>query len=199
MPRPRDFALDDALDAAVELFWRQGYAATSVRQLCEAMGIQAGSFYAAFESKDACFRRALQRYVEVQLPALPPGPPAIRAWLCAITAPGRRGKGCLLVNSAVESPGLDELTQTEVAGRLRVLESFFTACLHGRPSARDDAELLAATVVSIHVLARSGARPAKLRRIAARALALTGLSEPDSEPEPASQRAPEPSSTTDVC
>jgi TetR/AcrR family transcriptional repressor of nem operon len=173
VPRTRDFDVDEALDAAVELFWRQGYAATSVRQLCEAMGIQAGSFYAAFESKEACFRRALQRYVQVQLPALAPGPAAIRAWMRVITAASREGKGCLLVNAAVESPGLDEPTQAEVAARLRALEAFFAACLHGRPSAREDAELLAATVVSIHVLARSGASPAKLRRIAARALALT--------------------------
>jgi len=175
VPRTRDFEVDAALDAAVELFWQQGYAATSVRQLCEAMGIQAGSFYAAFESKEACFRRALQRYVDVQLPALVPGPEAIRAWFRLITAASRQGKGCLLVNSAVESPGLDEPTRTDVAGRLRALEAFFGACLHGRPTAKADAELLAATVVSVHVLARSGATPAKLRRIAGRALALTGL------------------------
>jgi TetR/AcrR family transcriptional regulator, transcriptional repressor for nem operon len=175
VPRPRDFDVDQALDAAVDLFWRQGYAATSVRQLCEAMGIQAGSFYAAFESKEACFRRALQRYVQGQLPALAPGPAAIRAWMRAITAASREGKGCLLVNAAVESPGLDAPTQADVATRLRALEAFFAACLHGRPCARDNAELLAATVVSIHVLARSGASPAKLRRLAARALALTGV------------------------
>lgn len=182
VPRPRDFDVDEALDAAVELFWRQGYAATSVRQLCDAMGIQAGSFYAAFGGKEACFRRALERYVAAQLPALAPGPAAVRAWMRAITAASRQGKGCLLVNSAVESPGLDEPTRAEVAGRLRALEAFFGACLHGRPTARGDAELLAATVVSIHVLARSGTAPAKLRRIAARALALTGLAEPEPEP-----------------
>ncbi len=183
MPRTRDFEVDEALDAAVELFWQQGYAATSVRQLCEAMGIQAGSFYAAFESKQACFRQALGRYVAVQLPALAPGPGAIRAWLRAITAASRQGKGCMLVNTAVESPGLDEPTRAEVAGRLRALEAFFTACLHGRKTARADAALLAATVVSIHVLARSGATPAKLRRIANRALVLTGLEEDAGEGE----------------
>lgn len=183
MPRTRDFEVDEALDAAVELFWQQGYASTSVRQLCEAMGIQAGSFYAAFESKEACFRRALQRYVEVQLPALVPEPAAIRAWFRVITAASRKGKGCLLVNSAVESPGLDEPTQVEIEGRLRALEAFFGACLHGRPTARADAELLVATVVSIHVLARSGTTPAKLRRIAARALELTGLAEDDEPAE----------------
>jgi TetR/AcrR family transcriptional repressor of nem operon len=179
VPRTRDFEVSEALDAAVDVFWQQGYAATSVRQLCEAMGIQAGSFYAAFESKASCFRQALQRYVEVQLPALVPGPAAIRGWFRVITAASRQGKGCLLVNSAVESPGLDAPTQAEVAGRLRALEAFFGACLHGRPTAKADAELLVATVVSIHVLARSGATPAKLRRIAARALELTGLAEDD--------------------
>lgn len=184
VPRTREFDIDEALDAAIELLWRQGYAGTSVRQLCEAMGIQPGSFYAAFESKDACFRRALARYTEVQLPRLNAGPAAIRAWFRLITATSRRGKGCLLVNSAVESPQLDTLSQAEISARLRALEAFFARCLEGRSSARADAELLAATVVSIHVMSRSGASPAKLRRIAGHAMALVGV---DAEAESVAQ------------
>lgn len=170
--------MDEALDAAVDVLWRQGYAATSVRQLCEAMGIQAGSFYAAFQSKDECFRRSLARYVEVQLPRLPPGPQAVSAWLWAISSPARRGQGCLLVNSAVELPGLDPQSQAWVAKRLRALEAFFARCLEGREHGKRDAEFLAATVVSIHVMSRSGSSPAKLRRIAARALSVSGLEIP---------------------
>lgn len=175
MPRPREFDTEQALDAAIELLWRQGYAATSVRQLCDAMGIKAGSFYAAFESKDGCFRRALARYTEVQLPRLTPGPGAIRGWFRLITATSRRGKGCLLVNSAVESPGLEPLSQQQISERLRALELFFARCLGQRPSAKLDAELLVATVVSIHVMSRSGASPAKLRRVAQHAMSLVGL------------------------
>lgn len=178
MPRARSFDIDKALDAAVALLWRQGYAATSVRQLCEAMGLQPGSFYAAFESKDACFRRALTRYVEVQLPRLEARPEAVAAWLWAISSTARRGQGCLLVNSAVEWPNLDAESQASVRRHLRALEGFFARCLEGRPMAKDNAEFLSATVVAIHAMARAGASPAKLRRVATRALVLTEIDVP---------------------
>lgn len=175
MARSRDFDLDHALDSAVELFWKQGYAATSVRQLCDAMGIQAGSFYAAFQSKEVCFQRALERYLEQQLLPIPPGPEAIRAWFSAITHASRKGKGCLLVNSAVELPGLDGESQKLVAGRIQALERFFARCLDGCEDAEERAEALAASVIAIHVLARSGAKPSKLQRLAQRSLSAAKL------------------------
>lgn len=175
MPRQRDFDLDAALDAAVTLFWQRGYAATSVRQLCEAMGIRPGSFYAAFESKEACFRRALDRYLATQGLPRAAGPAAIRLWLDAITDPARTPKGCLLVNSAVEHPLLDPDSQTVVRKRMRAMEELFRRSLADRPDPRGDAALLAAAVVAIHVQARTGARPAELRRIADRALLAVGL------------------------
>ena len=175
MGRARAFDLDAAVDHAVELFWRSGYAATSVRDLCDSMGLLQGSFYAAFGSKEACFRRALVRYLETQGLAREPGPPAVRAWFRAITAPARRGKGCLLVSAAVDRPVLDDETAAFVAGRLRAMEDFFAACLEPRPRAREDAALLGAAVIGIHVHARSGATSAQTRRIASRALAAVGL------------------------
>lgn len=175
MPRARSFDLDSALDRAVELFWREGYAATSVRDLCDAMGLLQGSFYAAFGSKEACFRRALVRYLEGQGVPREPGPAAVKAWFKAITSPARKGKGCMLVNAAVDRPLLDEETGILVAGRMQALEDFFALCLRPRERAREDAALLGAAVVAIHVLNRSGASPGKLRRIGERALEAAGL------------------------
>jgi len=43
---------DDVARAAVELFARQGYAATSVQQIVEAAGVTKGAMYHYFESKD---------------------------------------------------------------------------------------------------------------------------------------------------
>lgn len=62
--RPREFDLDQALDRAVEVFWRQGYEATSLSDLTVAMGINKPSLYAAFGNKEKLFRRALERYTE---------------------------------------------------------------------------------------------------------------------------------------
>lgn len=175
MVRARQFDLDEATDAAVEQFWRQGYAATSVRDLCDAMGLQPGSFYAAFGSKQACFRIALARYLATQGLPSSPGPEAIRAWLQAIVAPARRKKGCLLVNSAIEGPSLDAATRRFVGERLRAVEQFFARCLDNRAHAEEHAAVLASTVLSIHVLARTGAKRGQLHRLADAALAAAGI------------------------
>ena len=61
--RPREFDRAEALDAALRLFWQQGYEATSISQLIDAMGgISTASFYATFYSKEALFREAVRRY-----------------------------------------------------------------------------------------------------------------------------------------
>src|SRR3954466_15006944 len=62
--RPRAFDERKALDAALKVFWRQGYEGASLPELTEAMGINRPSLYAAFGNKEALFRRAIERYVE---------------------------------------------------------------------------------------------------------------------------------------
>ena len=71
--RPRGFDRAVALDAALRLFWQQGYEATSISQLIDAMGgISTASFYATFHSKDALFREAVSRYVDIYGKVLAP-------------------------------------------------------------------------------------------------------------------------------
>lgn len=61
--RPREFDRQDALRAALTLFWRQGYEPTSLNQLKEVMGgISPTSFYAAFGSKERLFLEVLDLY-----------------------------------------------------------------------------------------------------------------------------------------
>lgn len=62
--RPRIFDRNEALLKAMMLFWEQGYEATSLLQLRADMGnISAASFYAAFESKEALFKEAVEQYM----------------------------------------------------------------------------------------------------------------------------------------
>ena len=46
--RPRAFDRDAALEAAILVFWRKGFSAASMNDLCDAMGIRSPSLYAAF-------------------------------------------------------------------------------------------------------------------------------------------------------
>ena len=61
--RPREFDRAQALEAAMFLFWRKGFAATSMNDLCDAMGVRSPSLYAAFGSKEALYREAVEHYV----------------------------------------------------------------------------------------------------------------------------------------
>ncbi|WP_426955110.1 TetR/AcrR family transcriptional regulator [Muricoccus radiodurans] len=68
--RPRGFDRDAALDAAMHLFWRKGFSATSVADLCAAMGIASPSLYAAFGSKEALYAEAIARYGDLYGPLI---------------------------------------------------------------------------------------------------------------------------------
>lgn len=62
MVRPREFDEDKALNAAMQIFWKKGYEATSLSDLTSSMGIQRPSIYAAFGDKKELFEAALRKY-----------------------------------------------------------------------------------------------------------------------------------------
>ncbi|QWG34269.1 TetR/AcrR family transcriptional regulator [Bacillus mycoides] len=65
MARLREFDEEKALDAAMQLFWEKGYAATSLSALTAKMEIQRPSLYAAFGDKEGLFEAALRRYTNL--------------------------------------------------------------------------------------------------------------------------------------
>jgi AcrR family transcriptional regulator len=71
MGRRREFDEEQALDAALRVFWRKGYEGASYTDLTDAAGIERPALYAAFGNKEALFRRALARYYEHYLHYIP--------------------------------------------------------------------------------------------------------------------------------
>lgn len=121
--RPRSFDRTEALDRALMVFWRNGFEATSMNDLIEAMGINSPSIYAAFGSKEALFTEAVQRYNAAYgdglLQALKSAPTAasgieamFEAAVELFTHPDTPG-GCFVVNSvASNAPNGLETEQT---------------------------------------------------------------------------------------
>ena len=58
--RPREFDEDAVLTAAMDAFWRQGYEATSLSDLCACTGLHKGSLYQAFGGKHELFMKSLE-------------------------------------------------------------------------------------------------------------------------------------------
>lgn len=62
--RPRAFDVDEVLDRALEVFWRQGYEGAGISDLTRAMGINPPSLYGAFGNKEGLFKRVLDHYAD---------------------------------------------------------------------------------------------------------------------------------------
>ena len=62
MGRPREFCLEGALEKALEVFWRRGFAGASMAEITAAMGIAKPSLYAFYGNKETLFRKALDLY-----------------------------------------------------------------------------------------------------------------------------------------
>jgi len=64
MARPREFDMQEALNAAMSAFWERGYEGTSMEDLLDAMGLTKGSLYKAFGDKHNLFLLSLQDYLD---------------------------------------------------------------------------------------------------------------------------------------
>lgn len=188
MGRPRAFDAGQALDRALEVFWRKGYEGATICDLTAAMGINPPSLYAAFGNKEELFRKALDRYAETrggfvrEALAQPKVKDCIAALLSG-TADFLTEKcnpaGCLLVQGIAGAGEhakciSDELCARRAASEKAVRERLKQAKEEGElPKDADPAALarfIATVTQGMAVQAAAGATRAELRRVAAMAL-----------------------------
>lgn len=182
MPRTKEFEPGEALDAAMQLFWRNGYAATSIRDLLDGMGIGYGSLYNTFGDKHALFLACLDRFRELRT-----------SWIDEVledsglsgieevfrrTVDGLVGfeprRGCLLANTAVELGPHDAEVAAKISRYVRHTEAVFErAVIRAQeageiPADRDPRALARFLVNALHglrVLARVGTDRAVLEDV----------------------------------
>ena len=182
--RPRAFNVDEALDRAMQVFWRKGYEGASLSDLTKAMGISPPSLYAAFGNKERLFCEALERYthgparyVREALEAPTVGDVVGRLLLgtANLLADPRNPPGCLLVQGALScsdaaDPMRRELISRRAAGEAAMRQRFERAKAEGDLSAdvhpAELARYVAAVIYGMAVLAAGGASREDLQRVA---------------------------------
>jgi TetR/AcrR family transcriptional repressor of nem operon len=133
--RPLEFDPEEVLDAAIEVFWRNGYEATSMMDLLEAMSLSKSSLYQTFGGKRELFERCLDRYADWlsakmarELDEAESGRSFIQNTFEAVanTAQQPEGaKGCLIANSANEFGQREPALAVPVANGLQRLSKVF--------------------------------------------------------------------------
>jgi TetR/AcrR family transcriptional repressor of nem operon len=168
------------LRAAKDVFWQRGYAATSMRELKDRLGVLPGSLYVAFGDKHALFLRALERYAdgtrEAGTSLLAGGPvlPRLRELLLDVlrAAHAAPGRGCMLGNTAAELLPDDKTAAHIVRNAYheleRAIEQALTAAqqageIHGDLKPGPHARLLVALMQGLHILARAERDPERLQ------------------------------------
>jgi len=189
----KQFDESEVLDRAMRLFWRHGYAATSIRDLTAGTGINRGSLYAAFGSKQRLFLAVLDYYAEkVGNPLMreladPDPRRAIEQMLESIikrTSDPKWPRGCLQTNTALECPNVGDEISRKIAERFGQQESAIYRMLRRAQAAglidqAGDARALArfftGVAHALNVVNKASADPAILRDMVKVALSVLDI------------------------
>ena len=191
--RPRTFDIDQALDRAVQVFWKHGYQDASLHELTDAMGLSKPSLYAAFGDKEALYLKGLQRYLALlierhaaKLNDEADGRMAIDGFLRSLAAmladPDLPG-GCFIINGTADCGGSTIPASVEMALRAALQGTEALVLERPKRAQRGDdvpagltapalAALFGSLIAGLAVLAKSGAAQEKLMTVIDTAMAV---------------------------
>ncbi|MFA6177132.1 MAG: helix-turn-helix domain-containing protein [Phycisphaerae bacterium] len=184
MARIREFDPDVALDKAMKVFWRKGYANTSIEDLVSATGVSRYGLYDEFENKHGLFLAALDRYQDGVLGMLfgiveRPGASLvdIRDYFAKLVelSSSESGKlGCLMAACASEVAPHDKRTANKVEKyRVRLHLGFRNALSNAKVAGElpahfnvvPVADFLTGVMQGLSVMARSNAKPKMMANV----------------------------------
>jgi len=182
--RPRAYEPDVALGKALDLFRKEGFAATSLDDLSAATGMNRPSLYGAFGDKRALFIKSYRRYradaraamLDIFREEMPIRKRLARIYAVAldIYLSGESPRGCFTVMTAASEAVFDPEIRLMVLEGFVELDKAFAACFR---LARDKGELgegadpivlsqlASATIHTIAIRARAGVPRKELEAI----------------------------------
>jgi TetR/AcrR family transcriptional regulator, transcriptional repressor for nem operon len=189
MARTKVFDPAVALEAAMDVFWKNGYEATSLDDLLRAMGIGRQSMYDTFGDKKRLYLAALEHYMvtgaaEIRRSFGDAASPlaVIEAFLASVADvdDGQRARGCLAVNAVAEFGCADPEVAALNARSEQVTETLFADALaraqrQGELNAQLDpkaaAHFLHNVIRGMRISAKNGASAAQMHATAGFAMA----------------------------
>jgi TetR/AcrR family transcriptional repressor of nem operon len=192
MGRPKQFAENDALEKALDLFWQRGYQGVGLTELLKEMGIARQSLYDTFGNKRQLFIKAIEHYRDTRLAGAlalleRDGSPTqnvkdlVRFF--EQLAVDKRARGCLVANSLVEIGSGDAEIRELLSQILGLLEKSIEKALArarragelpaGR-SPRALARALTNALIGMAVTGKLGQSKAMVQDIYAGTLAMLG-------------------------
>jgi TetR/AcrR family transcriptional regulator, copper-responsive repressor len=182
--RPRTYEPEVALGKALDLFRKEGFAATSLDDLSAATGMNRPSLYGAFGDKRELFIKSYQRYREDARAAmagifrdeLPIRQRLARIYAVAldIYLSGDSPRGCFTVMTAASEAVSDPDIRAMVLEGLAELDKAFAACFRRAkekgelPASADPAvlaQIASSTIHTIAIRARAGTPRKELEAI----------------------------------
>jgi TetR/AcrR family transcriptional repressor of nem operon len=153
----KQFDQDETLNRALDLFWTQGYEATSMQELVEAMGINRASMYQTYGNKHQLFLASIERYMQRTIDSLQQLQQAHGSPVAKLhglfrdivnQSLGNQMQGCLINNTAVELGPHDQNLAEKIRQVWEQFEDVFTAMINdaiqqGEIKAGSDARVLA--------------------------------------------------------
>ena len=135
--RPRAYDPQVALARAAEVFWKAGYAGTSLDDLAAATGMNRPSLYAAFGDKRGLYLKTLEHYRDesrARARAAMADNPTLRVLLTRFYAVALdlylagedEPRGCYSIGTAATEAAVDSDVQAFLAASLRSTDEFLT-------------------------------------------------------------------------
>lgn len=173
--RPRQFDEDAVIDAMIELFWRQGFNATSLDDIASATGLNRPSLYRAFGNKTDMYMKCLNvfagRMMELfrltfeNAGTLETGLRDFYRSIIEVYYSGsneKSGLGCLVYSNAITVAPLNEDIQRSISKGLEQTKSTFKTSMvqhrpnHSEPTVDIAVEVALSTFVGLGVQVRAG-------------------------------------------
>lgn len=186
--RPRKFDKDEVLQIILKVFWKKGFAATSLDDISSATKLSRPSLYAAYGNKLAMYLLAVetfgQRMATDAVSAVAEGPDlrsGLKAFYKAaldiyLSKENEMALGCLVFTTAVtEAPNEPRITQA-LQTQLKSFDAALTALISARaPNASvtsigASSHFAANTLLSLATRARAGTPRAQLTKMSTEAV-----------------------------